>query len=847
MRFIIVLTFLITARCTAQRIFLEDFDIAVPPSLPAGWQTTANRLPGGDFTTTASVPRSDSNAVLSTNATIAQALVSPSIEFVGKEADSLLFYERRSGTHNSGVLVEISLDGGATFPLRVGDTLRNPGNTAYVARRLKLPASLNDQRGVRFRWRVVGNGTGSTGTLRFDDIAVTARAWFDIGIRRIIFLPRFPAAGDSTYVRATVENDGRDEIRNFDVEFYVDRNGDSLPDPGERFSAPVVQRDLFPGDTVEVDALLRDLTYGVMIVMAKTSLAEDQNPGNDLVVEKLQVGLPKNSLIINEIMYAPKAGEPEWLELFNSFRETVDLRSWRISNRNTESRYTISAATAPLVRGGYIVITKDTALFRSAHSYFSGKMVQSVAMPTFLFNNSGDAAVIIDPRGAVTDSTRYSPSWGGGHDGRSLERIEPEGSSTDSSNWAPSGDSSGSTPGRQNYRTPLELDLQAVRIMPDPADPQQVDLTVRNTGRRPVSGFSANFYADANEDSLPGPGELIDGKVIKDTLLPRDTLVVQFSPGNLSGGRKLIIGTVEFSGDMRPSDNEAFGLLNSGFPPRTLVINEIMYDPLPGRSEYIELFNLSDFPVDIRDWKMADGRDTAAGATSHTLSRQRHTIGPHEYLVVASDSSLFVEYPYLSQNPTHVIIRRSGLSLNNEGDDIFLLDLTGRAIDSLHYLPSWHNAEVDDPRGRSLERINPYIESNGAGNWSTSAAPAGGTPGRQNSLFELVVPLRGSLSAAPNPFSPDWDGTDDACIIQYNLASSAAFVRARIFDATGRLIRTLIEGGPSGSHGEIIWDGFTDERRRVRMGIYILVFEARTAAGTELETMKSVIVVASRL
>ena len=69
----------------------------------------------------------------------------------------------------------------------------------------------------------------------------------------------------------------------------------------------------------------------------------------------------------------------------------------------------------------------------------------------------------------------------------------------------------------------------------------------------------------------------------------------------------------------------------------------------------------------------------------------------------------------------------------------------------------------------------------------------------------------------------------------------------RIYDAIGRLVRTLADGEPSGSHGEIIWDGYRDRNERVRIGIYIVLLEALDAGGGEVRTVKGVVVVAARM
>jgi hypothetical protein len=60
-------------------------------------------------------------------------------------------------------------------------------------------------------------------------------------------------------------------------------------------------------------------------------------------------------------------------------------------------------------------------------------------------------------------------------------------------------------------------------------------------------------------------------------------------------------------------------------------------------------------------------------------------------------------------------------------------------------------------------------------------------------------------------------------------------------------MRTLADGQPSGSHGDLIWDGFDDNRRRARMGIYIVLLEAQDANGGGALTLKSTVVVAVKL
>src|ERR1041385_1581173 len=411
--------------------FFENFGNLTVPALPQGWITTTNRSSSGDFTTTKSTPFSDSNAVLSTNATITQSLVSPVLDFSNKQADSIEFYERRSGSHNSGLFLEASTDGGSTFTLQVGDTIRNPGVTSYVMRKYELPSSLSNKPNVRFRWRVLGNGTGTTGTIRFDNVTITGRVQYDVSVSRISFFPQFPNATDSVRINATIQNEGTQVVQNLSVEFYEDLNNDSLPEPNEIFSSSQLQQTLQPRDTLIAIASLENLAFGPKLIIVNAHLPGDQNPSNDSRRSILSVGLARYSIVINEIMYAPPTGEPEWVELFNATSSAIDLKNWKLSNRNSTSKYPITPISFNLNPKNYCIVTKDTTLFRTVHQTFASEIVQSSSLPTFLFNNSGDAVVLFDSRGAWLDSVRYDPEWGG-TGGKSLERIEFSENSNDS-------------------------------------------------------------------------------------------------------------------------------------------------------------------------------------------------------------------------------------------------------------------------------------------------------------------------------------------------------------------------------------------------------------------------------
>ncbi|MFT5524696.1 MAG: hypothetical protein ACI9HK_002658, partial [Pirellulaceae bacterium] len=134
-----------------------------------------------------------------------------------------------------------------------------------------------------------------------------------------------------------------------------------------------------------------------------------------------------NDIVINEIMYNPRTGEPEWLELLNNGTAPVELANWQL--RNAVS-YTFPAA-ASIGSGEYLVVTSDVASLSLAYPNIE------IAGPyTGQLNNDTDVIELIDSSGNPADIVEYFDAgrWAyeaNGH-GSSLELIH-----ADSDNDAP--------------------------------------------------------------------------------------------------------------------------------------------------------------------------------------------------------------------------------------------------------------------------------------------------------------------------------------------------------------------------------------------------------------------------
>jgi hypothetical protein len=560
-------------------------------------------------------------------------------------------------------------------------------------------------------------------------------------------------------------------------------------------------------------------------------------------------GTSGDSVVISEIMYSPRSGDPEWIEILNIGGAPSGLRGWSITDAAKTSRHMIAVNPVSLSPGGFLVLTSDTTALNAAHPIPHGRAVQMSSFPSL--NNNGDAVYLFDDDGLCVDSVTYQPMWGGGP-GNSLERIDPGGPSTDAANWASSVDPQRATPGRVNSvaRRDYDLSLSNVHAVTSASgDVCEISVTIRNAGRQPANTWEIVVADDVDRDSVADADEVVAREVYTDVLAGGDSLHCVLQWAAPIPGRHFMRAGVCMAQDERNSNDGVSTVVTVPIAPGSVSINEIMYEPLTGMPEYIELANVSPSILHLDDCLITDQPTAGGSVNCWKLSGRSYRLKRGGYLTVLSDSSGFSWFPSLgqSENGPVAVMNSSGLGLNNDGDAVVLRSADGVVLDSVWYTPSFHTPEIPDTRGRSLERVNPVLHGTNGGNWGTCVDPSGGTPGIRNSVAVDIFPPTAALRAAPNPFSPDGDGHDDVTVLSYSLPVRTSLLRARIFDIRGRLFRELVNVVPAGTAGNIVWDGRDAQGRRGRIGVYIGYIEAIEAGGVVAVSVRCAIVLAGQL
>lgn len=170
-----------------------------------------------------------------------------------------------------------------------------------------------------------------------------------------------------------------------------------------------------------------------------------------------------------------------------------------------------------------------------------------------------------------------------------------------------------------------------------------------------------------------------------------------------------------------------------------VVFSEVMYRPVAGKPEFIELWNITNTPLDIAKWRFTRGVDYTFPDFSGAAT-QAHILQAQERVVVSALGEAETRAAYPSIPATVRVFGPWTGSLANEGEDIFLEDKNGVGVCTLDYRPGGNWPKAADGTGHSLVLRNENNEIDSFRNWRASRY-AGGTPGY--SEFGAVTPFPG--------------------------------------------------------------------------------------------------------
>ncbi len=597
---------------------------------------------------------------------------------------------------------------------------------------------------------------------------------YDLLADDIFYTPKFPLVGDNVNISALIKNTGKNSAQ-FSIDLYEDTNLDSIPD---LFIESISNLNLAVNDSsaYQFNHIIQSIQNkkGFFI---KALFVQDQDTTNNNYYKTIEPGFPPQTIIVNEIMFAPQGGEPEWIELFNNSDLEINLKDWAVWDIITTPFKAIIKNDFIIPVNGYVVLAKDSSIL-NYHRFISSQILE-INLPSF--NNDRDGVVLKDNRGIAIDSVFYLNDWGGTN-GFSLERVSSINSSNNQFNWASSKDIEQSTPGRINSITPKEFDLSIAEISFSPRFPtigENVSITakIKNNGNQSAQSFTTEFYIDTDSNNVV---DLLLSSITSTNLISGDSVSVTSNSQIQSLQKKILTAVrVVYTPDEDTLNNYFEKHIEPGFAQDIVKINEVMYNPVDGNPEWVELINVSNDSINIKNWFISDVLSTP---TKNFITNEDVFITPDEFFIVAKDTSFNSAHP----NTNAKVFYTNFGSLGNTADGVIIYDFRNGIIDSVFYRSSWGGK-----KGYSLERISTIEATNDSTNWVTSLDISGSTPGKQNSIFN--VPAYQSTTIVINEIMYDPGNSNSEYVEFYNLSPDSINIGGWKFEDENGNTNKLIE------------------------------------------------------
>jgi hypothetical protein len=546
-------------------------------------------------------------------------------------------------------------------------------------------------------------------------------------------------------------------------------------------------------------------------------------------------------IIISEIMADPEPEvmlpAEEYLELYNRGDLTVDLAGWKIVVGGNTCRLP-SFVFAP---GEYLILCRA-----SAAEQFSvyGSTLALSSMPAL--NNSGQTVTLLTPEGGVMHTVTYSPRWYTSEfktaGGWSLEIIDPGNPCGRSANWRESDDYHGGTPG-----SPNSVNAGNPDILP----PALIRATMAGD-----SSVRLHFSESMDSSSLMNrqlyfASHGCQHPAIVDPDGPDYISAVLHYPWPFETNRTYTLSTSDSlkdcCGNHMAENMSALFAIPAQVDSFDVVLNEIMFYPEGGKSEYIELYNRSNKVLDLAGLSFALA-EPYSGTFMKLFSMKNHPflLFPGSYAVITGDKA-GLPGRCVTQYFSTIIEDPLFFSLPNDEGVILLLDSRMKTLDKLNYSARMHVELLVSTQGVSLERIVPDAPTNDFNNWHSASASSGfSTPGEQNSQFLRFDNQPEDIYIQPLVFSPDNDGCEDFATICYKFSNPGNRANVVIFNAQGRKIISLAENLILGTEGQLIWDGFGDDQKLADIGPYVVYAEIVTTAG-KVRKYKMAVILARKI
>ncbi len=548
------------------------------------------------------------------------------------------------------------------------------------------------------------------------------------------------------------------------------------------------------------------------------NLTDECGNSKELQVDFVWHEVHEYDLVINEIFAdeSPVVGLPEYefIEIYNTSDYPIKLEGFKLKVGNTEKildNYEIPSHA-------YLILCSNAA---SEYYKEFGNVLGISSFPSL--TNSGTNISLESSAEILMDEITYSSDWYGDENkndgGWSLERVDVTNYFWQADNWRASLNAEGGTPGQGNSIEALNPDLSKPKL-----------LNFELIGTNAIILFFSESLAfnqalDILNYSLNGDvGHPVSVMEIDDEIF---ALRLDFSSdfeNNIQYQLVLSDYLVDLAGNSIEEHKVEFILAETPHAG-DLVINEVLFNPYPNGADYVELFNISDRKIDVKDLLIANRDENYQLDAIYPLSERSRIMEADAYLLLSTDTAnVKLNYSHVDES---TFLQLSKIpSFNDDEGRVVILNRDNDQLDDFAYNEAMHFSQLTSTEGVSLERINPNKDTNSNSNWiSASQTVDFGTPGMQNSSYDIDEVEVNEIGFKSKIFSPDNDGVDDRLVINFDLEKSGYVANIRVYNSLGREVRRLASNMTLSTKDELFWDGLLANKERAPIGIYAFYFE----------------------
>ena len=536
---------------------------------------------------------------------------------------------------------------------------------------------------------------------------------------------------------------------------------------------------------------------------------------------------PMHSVVINEIMAAPKANRPlpnaEYIELYNKTDSAISLNGYAI----VIGKRLKPIPNCVIKSKNYLLLvhSKKDSLFAA-----DNRVIAIDKLPNL--NNTAGEIALLDADSNLVHFAQYNQLYyndiirdSGGY---SLEMVDFNFPCDRIGNWKACQNEAGGTPLHTNSVVDINADTSAPKVLSfeisgdssiaitfdkfmDINHPQlKWAVSINNNIGYPTESYMqtwANNTLHCKFDTTP---------------FQTNTAYTVFVAGGLNccAGNSTLPTEFKFSLPELPNETD-------------LVINEIMYEPYNTETEFIELYNNTKHSISLKGMTVYDGK------YYKKITSKNYIINANDYVILTKSKYHFCQLYSLA--PQYKVIETdSWVGLSNNGKELYLFDSLRQTLDYITYSPKLHSKNLIETKGISLERINPTLASNAQNNWSSSINTTQRcTPLEKNSIYSTSKSNAPVFSVFPKELSVS-EGIYKSFKINYNCPERGWIVKVIAFTPQGKLVELICQQKVLEPEGSLEWT-MTNSETTITPGFYILYIEAFSERGGKMAIKESVL------